>query len=266
MEGQFTKTDYKNKIENNMKIIGIYLITSPTGKRYIGSSKDIEKRFKQYRRLSCKEQTKIYNSLNKYGIENHTFEVIYQCNFEDLYKWERFFGEQFNCIEDGLNCSLPAYGDKPLIVSEETKNKMSQSNKGKKLNEYHKKKISKSNKGKKFTDEHKNKLSESHKGKKFSDETRKKLSELNKGKKFSDESRKKMSDVKKGKTSPNKGKEHSEETKKKISELKKGKKFSDEHKKKLSESKKGKKLSEEHKKKISESLKKYKTLRSIESF
>ena len=49
-------------------MIGIYKITSPNNKVYIGQSVDIEKRLKRYKNLNCKKQSKIYNSLNKYGV------------------------------------------------------------------------------------------------------------------------------------------------------------------------------------------------------
>lgn len=58
------------------KVVGIYKITNPKGNIYIGQSSDIQKRFKEYKRLNCKNQTKIFNSLNKYGYENHIFEII----------------------------------------------------------------------------------------------------------------------------------------------------------------------------------------------
>jgi predicted GIY-YIG superfamily endonuclease len=45
-------------------MIGIYKITSPTNKVYIGQSLDIEKRFVNYKGLFCKQQTKLYNCLN----------------------------------------------------------------------------------------------------------------------------------------------------------------------------------------------------------
>ena len=51
-------------------MIGIYKITSPSGKIYIGQSKDIEKRFKAYKNLKCKGQPYIYRSLLKYGSGN----------------------------------------------------------------------------------------------------------------------------------------------------------------------------------------------------
>jgi hypothetical protein len=42
--------------------IGIYKITSPSAKIYIGSSKNIYFRFLRYKALSNKTQTKLYNS------------------------------------------------------------------------------------------------------------------------------------------------------------------------------------------------------------
>jgi len=36
-------------------MIGVYKITSPTGKVYIGSSIDIEKRIKHYKSVGCLE-------------------------------------------------------------------------------------------------------------------------------------------------------------------------------------------------------------------
>jgi group I intron endonuclease len=60
--------------------IGIYKIISPSGKIYIGQSWDIAKRFSKYKSLpSVKSQRILYNSLLKYGWNNHIFEVIEYC-------------------------------------------------------------------------------------------------------------------------------------------------------------------------------------------
>lgn len=108
-------------------------------------------------------------------------------------------------------------------MSEEYKIKLSMAhkgqvawNKGKKckpLSEETKKKISESQKGKKMSEETRRKMSESQKGKKMSEETRRKLSESHKGKHPSEEHRKKISEALKGNTN-SKGKHHTEETKK----------------------------------------------------
>ena len=95
----------------------------------------------------------------------------------------------------------------------ETKQKMSESRKGKKLpkfSEEHRRKISEAQKGKKLSDEHKKKISESEKGKKLSDEHKKKISAARKGIKFSDEHKKRLSIERKKRIT-------TEETKKKMS-------------------------------------------------
>lgn len=70
---------------------------------------------------------------------------------------------------------LLSHRKKPL--SEETKRKLSEINRGKHLSEEHKKKISKSHIGKKASEETKKRLSESHRGIKLSEDQRKKRSE-----------------------------------------------------------------------------------------
>ena len=54
-----------------MNIVGIYKITSPTGKIYVGQSCNMKKRFVKYKRLDCKSQSRLYNSLLKYWIKNN---------------------------------------------------------------------------------------------------------------------------------------------------------------------------------------------------
>lgn len=86
----------------------------------------------------------------------------------------------------------PRYGVK---VSEETKKKISEANKGKKLSEEHKAKISKANKNKIVSEITKGKLSKALKGRQFSEETKKKMSKARKGKKMSEETKKKRSKI-----------------------------------------------------------------------
>ena len=59
---------------------GIYKITSPSGKVYIGQSIDIERRFRHYKRMVCKDQVKVYNSFLKYGVDAHIFEILELCD------------------------------------------------------------------------------------------------------------------------------------------------------------------------------------------
>ena len=63
-----------------LDICGVYLITSPVGKKYVGCSVAIYKRWNEYKKLRCKKQRKLYHSFLKYGVENHKFEIICGCN------------------------------------------------------------------------------------------------------------------------------------------------------------------------------------------
>jgi group I intron endonuclease len=93
--------------------VGIYKITNPNGKIYIGQSTDIEKRFKYYYRLECKGQTKIFNSLKKYGPENHVFEIIEECSIEQLNEREIYWGLRYKVLnENGLNLKELGIGGK----------------------------------------------------------------------------------------------------------------------------------------------------------
>jgi group I intron endonuclease len=196
-------------------MIGIYKITSPSGKIYIGQSINIEKRFKNYKNLSCKNQPILYKSFLKYGVENHIFEIIEECKHDQLNLKERYYQDLFNVVSTkGLNCRLQETDILPRIVSEETKKKMS---------------------NRIILQETKNKISKTllgHVGhflnKKHTEDTKKKISQGNKGKKMSKEAREKMSKAKKGRIL-------SEITKEKIKLGNIGKGMSIENRKKVSE-------------------------------
>jgi group I intron endonuclease len=126
---------------------GIYKITNPNGKIYIGQSVNPIQRLKHYKRLDCREQPKIYNSLIKYGIENHVFEVIHFCRVEELNHFERYYQELYNVIKNGLNCRLTITTDKSGYFSDETKLKMSIAQKGRVVSEEIKLKMSIARKG-----------------------------------------------------------------------------------------------------------------------
>lgn len=57
---------------------GIYQITSPKGRIYIGQSRNIQKRFLCYLSLGCYKQRRLYNSFLKHGVDRHQFKVIVQ--------------------------------------------------------------------------------------------------------------------------------------------------------------------------------------------
>jgi len=80
---------------------------NPAGASYIGQSVDIERRFKAYRKLRCRKQPKIYQSLRKFGVANHRFEILVICFEWQLDGFERYFQQLFNCTgKNGLNCKI----------------------------------------------------------------------------------------------------------------------------------------------------------------
>lgn len=86
-------------------MIGIYKVTSPSSKVYIGQSWDIEKRFSSYRRQACKSQTYLYNSIKKYGAKAHIFEIVHELpsdiSKEILDIYEIFYIAQYK------ECNIP---------------------------------------------------------------------------------------------------------------------------------------------------------------
>jgi len=133
-----------------LHILGIYKITSPSGKVYIGQSANILKRFRYYKYYSAYQQPKLHSSLLKYGWETHIFEVIHELPFdvsqEVLDKYENLYIDLYkSCNLDLLNIRGGGSRGK---VSEDTKKKLSIAHTGKILSEATKKKISESRKGK----------------------------------------------------------------------------------------------------------------------
>lgn len=172
-------------------MIGIYKITSPTGKVYIGQSVNVEKRLKDYKALKCKKQPRIYKSFLKYGYDKHKVEVVEECSISELNDRERYYQEFFNCIgKNGLNCMLTFSSDKSGTHSKETRDKISIANKNPskqtRLN------MSNGQKGRVFTEEMRRKVSIAHTGRKHTLETRLKIAENSRN--ISEETRQKYRD------------------------------------------------------------------------
>jgi group I intron endonuclease len=109
-------------------MIGIYKITNPKGKTYIGKSLNIADRKRCYINfIQIKQQPKIYNSLKKYGWEHHVFEIIEECSIEQLDEREIYWIQYYKSVKEGLNCT---YGGEGGRKSTETIKKMSKSHLG----------------------------------------------------------------------------------------------------------------------------------------
>jgi group I intron endonuclease len=135
-------------------ICGIYKVTSPSGKIYIGQSMNIQARFDKYKKFNCKNQIKLYRSLLKYGFVKHTFEIIHECEPEKLNEAEKHFVDLFQTFNSEHGLNLKDGGGSKGKHSEETKLKNSISNRGRIVSEETRNKLSKSLKGKKQSTEH----------------------------------------------------------------------------------------------------------------
>jgi group I intron endonuclease len=138
-------------------MIGIYKITNPNGRIYIGQTTNHLVRWNKYKKLQCKDQPSIYNSLLKYTPENHIFEMVEECDVNELDDREIYWGKFYDVLSNGhLNNRLGrGFG---AYDSEETKKKKSESHKGKPkywlqgkpLSEEHKEKIRIAKTGQKY--------------------------------------------------------------------------------------------------------------------
>lgn len=106
-------------LKKKLNIPGVYKITSPSGRVYVGSSKNIEKRFDSYRKGLAIGQVILNRSFVKYGLDAHVFEVIEECGVDKLFERERYHAEINNSIYEkgGLNLVIPSNGQKPPIYS-----------------------------------------------------------------------------------------------------------------------------------------------------
>jgi len=104
---------------------GVYKITSPTNRIYIGSSKNLYSRYCYYRNNNAPNQTILNYSFNKYGFENHKFEILEICKEDERLFKESFYGNLYNSLSSngGLNLIIPKSNQKPAQYSEELKEK-----------------------------------------------------------------------------------------------------------------------------------------------
>jgi group I intron endonuclease len=209
------------------RINGIYGLQNLVTKRiYVGSSNNIKARWRQHKSYlkSNKHLNKyLQNSWNKHGEKSFKFFIIEECSGELLYEREQFWFDYYKegglvynyreIVESNRGISYP--------MSEETKKKLSEANKGRKYP------------NRKITEETRKKLSEARRGKKWDEESKQKLrkrafermqdksiveriSNTLKGRIISEETKKKMSESCMGRTSPMKGKKMTEESKQKM--------------------------------------------------
>ena len=87
-------------------MIGIYKITNKVnGKIYIGQSNDIKRRWSYYKNppTTVEVNTLIMLALKKYGFNSFTFEVIEECEIDQLNEREEYWISYYNSYWEGYN-------------------------------------------------------------------------------------------------------------------------------------------------------------------
>lgn len=87
---------------------GIYKITNiVTDECYIGQSVDIYKRWNEHCKCGLGIDTppgnKLYKAIQEYGLENFTFELLIECNQNELNEKEKYFIELYQADTFGYN-------------------------------------------------------------------------------------------------------------------------------------------------------------------
>jgi group I intron endonuclease len=146
---------------------GIYKITSPSNKVYIGQSIRIEGRLADHRNCSNK-QIALYRSFTKYGYENHSFKIVHELpkdvDKETIDRYEQIYMDAYR------DCGILLLNSKEAgsrgTLSKESRDKISLKLKGTKQPQEVKDKRAAILRGlnRKVTDSHKKILSESLKG------------------------------------------------------------------------------------------------------
>lgn len=193
----------------------VYRYISPSGKSYIGQTKD------EHKRRLCFKPTKYYsgsrldNAIKKYGIDSFTYEILYRNEYNsfeeatnDLNEKEKYYIAKYDSYRNGYNMTLGGEGVRGFRLEGEAKERMI----------IHLKK-------------HYLTHPNPFQGKKHSEKTRELLSELAKqrvgdknpnfGKPISENQRKILSECakkRKGELNSFYNRRHSEETKKRVSE------------------------------------------------
>lgn len=117
-------------------ICGVYKITSPTGRIYIGKSVNIYSRWDDYRKPFCVKsggQPFISRSIKKYGFHNHIFEIIEVCEEKHLSEREIYWIAFYKTYGSkmGMNCSLGGEGGSGIKWSKKSKENLSRARMGK---------------------------------------------------------------------------------------------------------------------------------------
>lgn len=215
-------------------ICGIYKITSPNGKVYIGQSRNILIRWRDHIR-DKKAKSRVFYSIRKYGADAHKFEIIHELPKDIEQDTLTIYEQLYMDLHASCNIvllNLREAGSRGRL-SHEAKIKLSNSLKGRvPWNRGIKTNLTPWNKGVvgvvKFSDDVRKRISEANKGhknnlgRKMDEKTRSAIAKANIGRKMSPEQKSKLSKARTERPNrggvKNKGKIRTTENRNKISE------------------------------------------------
>ena len=156
--------------KKNFNFSCIYKLTSPSGKIYIGQTQCLYKRFQDYRKPKANEY--LMKAILKYGLENITVEILEKdAPLDKLDEREQFYLD-----------TLQPFGDNGYNICQEastTRGRKRPSEELKGISEYRKTRVGELNSfyGKTHTEEVKQKIRESQLGRKLSEQHIEKIKE-----------------------------------------------------------------------------------------
>lgn len=117
------------------RISGIYCIENLVNhKKYVGKSVDIYRRWESEKcglRGSYFHNRHLQRAWDKYGSDNFAFNIIETCPEEVLAEREIYWIAKLNTYHTGYNQTVGGEGTTGVIISEERRKRMCESNKGK---------------------------------------------------------------------------------------------------------------------------------------
>ena len=111
--------------------IGIYIITNKiNNKIYIGKSKNIERRWKQYAYDFKTRKIKhinehMLNSMTKYGYDNFDFKIQEECEIENLSERELFWMNHYESFNSSKGYNLRVDTESGMLTHDSTRDKIS---------------------------------------------------------------------------------------------------------------------------------------------
>lgn len=208
----------------------VYAITnSVNGKKYIGITNDITRRFRQHKsqlKYGKHPNVKLQRAYNKYGQDKFDFSVLeeLECSKKELADREIYYISKYDSCDNGYNLTYGGdnYGNN--VITEKTKQLLRTVKLGYKESEETKKRKSIAMKNCSDMEERKKRSSKILRDLWKTKEFREKMAKLNKGNTYtlghhmSEEQKSKLSEMRKGEKNPFYGKSHTDETKQLLSE------------------------------------------------